>query len=353
MSWAAVACPGSLRDVRSICSRSASRLRRHLPSTTYAQTVSARALDAPRIRSSVSGEQVRGELVRRILEGVWQPGERLPSCRKIAAELGSNTNTVNRELQRMASEGIVRSEPRRGTYVTGSSTSSVLSAGLRDHVTELMRRAAGLGMSRDELVALIDEAYARVRQPVVAFAECNPADLARMTDLIANATGIETCPVLIDDLAGADRATAFDLIVTPLFHIGEVLEVLEDDGRVVELNFVASPGTLREMATLSTDRVVTAVAPTTSGAERTAGLVRTVFRGQVEQLVHTPGDSTNFDMDVMVYVNALQVGPEDLARPNKVIRIDWQLSGNSAEQLRTRVLALNGERPSWGSGRGL
>lgn len=302
----------------------------------------------------MSGEQVRSELVRRILEGVWQPGERLPSCRKIAAELGSNTNTVNRELQRMASEGMVRSEPRRGTYVTGSSTTSVLSSGLRDHIIELTKRAAGIGISRDELVALIDEACASVRQPVVAFAECNPVDLARMTDLISNATGIETCPVLIDDLVRADRATAFDLIVTPLFHIGEVLEVVEDEHRVVELNFVASAGTLREIATLSTDRIVTAVAPTTSGAERTAGLVRTVFRGQVEQLVHTPGDSTRFEhMDVLIYVNALQVTPEDLAKPNQVIRIDWQLSGSSAEQLRTRVLALNGERPSWGSGRGL
>ena len=309
------------------------------------EAVSASAPNAPRIRSSVSGEQVRGELVRRILEGVWQPGERLPSCRKIASELGSNTNTVNRELQRMATEGIVRSEPRRGTFVTGSSTLSVLSAGLRDHVTELTRRASSMGMCRDELVALIDAAYASVRQPVVAFAECNPVDLARMTDLIANAIGIETCPVLIDDLVRADRATPFDLIVTPLFHIGEVLEVVEDEDRVVELNFVASAGTLREMATLSTDRIVTVVAPTTSGAERTAGLVCTVFRGQVEQLVHTPGDSTKFDeMDVLVYVNALQVDPEDLARPNQAIRIDWQLSGSSAEQLRTRVLALNGDR---------
>ena len=290
---------------------------------------------------------MRGELVRRILEGVWQPGERLPSCRKIAAELGSNTNTVNRELQRMATEGIVRSEPRRGTYVTGSNTLSVLNAGLQNHVHELTRRASGIGMSRDELVALIDEAYASVRQPVVAFAECNLVDLARMTDLITNATGIETCPVLIDDLVRADRATAFDLIVTPLFHIGEVLEVVEDENRVVELNFMASAGTLREIATLSTDRIVTAVAPTASGAERTAGLVRTVFRGQVEELVHTPGDLTNFErIDVLVYVNALQVTPEDLAQPNQVIRIDWQLSGSSAEQLRTRVLALNGDRPS-------
>lgn len=293
----------------------------------------------------MSGEDVRSELVRQILEGVWQPGERLPSCRKFAAELGSNTNTVNRELQRMAAEGIVRSEPRRGTYVTGSSTLSILNSELRGHVDELTRRASGIGMSRDELVVLIDEAYNRVRQPVIAFAECNPVDLTQMTGLIENATGIEACPVLIDDLAQADQAMAFDLIVTPLFHIGEVLDIVEDEERVVELNFGASSRTLREIATLSIDRVVTAVSPTPSGAERTAGLVRTVFRGQVEQLVHVAGEPTRFeDVDVLVYVNALQVTPQELARPSQVICIDWQLNGVSAEQFRTRVLALSGAR---------
>ena len=287
---------------------------------------------------------MRGELLRQILEGVWQPGERLPSCRKLAAELGSNTNTVNRELQRMATEGIVRSEPRRGTFVTGSSTLSILSAGLRDEVDGLARRASSIGMTRDEMIVLIDEAYAAVRQPAVAFAECNAVDLTQMTDLIANATGIGTCPVLIDDLLQADRSTGFDLIVTPLFHIGEVLDVVEDEHRVVEMNFMASSETLREIATVNADRIVTAVAPTLSGAERTASLVRTVFRGQVEQRVHASDSAELEGIDVMVYVNALQVTPEDLAGPNRVICIDWQLDGRSAEQLRTRVLALNGER---------
>ena len=288
---------------------------------------------------------MRSELLQQILEGVWQPGERLPSCRKLAADLGSNTNTVNRELQRMATEGIVRSEPRRGTYVTGSSTLSILSAGLRDHVDELARRATSIGMTRDELIVLIDEAYDSARQPAVAFAECNAVDLTRMTELIARATGIDTCPVLIDDLVQADRTTGFDLIVTPLFHIGEVLDVVEDENRVVEMNFVASSETLREIATINADRIVTAVSPTLSGAERTASLVRTVFRGQVEQRVHASGSADFEDIDVMVYVNALQVTPDDLAGPNQVICIDWQLDGRSAEQLRTRVLALNSEPP--------
>ncbi len=309
---------------------------------TYAHVVSSPVGNGPRKRSAVSGEDVRADLVRRILEGAWQPGERLPSCRKIAADLGSNTNTVNRELQRMAAEGIVRSEPRRGTYVTGSSTLAVVGSELRVHVDELTRRASGIGVSRDELVGLIDDAYDRVRRPVIAFAECNSVDLARMTELIANATGVETRPVLMDDLASADEGAAFDLIATPLFHIGEVLDIVKDDDRVVELSFVASSRTLREIATLSSERTVTAMSPTASGAERTAGLVRTVFRGRVEQRVHTPGTPTRFeDVDVLVYVNALEATASELARPTKAICIDWQLNGTSAEQFRNRVLALS------------
>ena len=296
---------------------------------------------SPRSRSSVNGDDVRSEIIRRIVGGLWQAGERLPSCRQIAAEFGSNANTVNRELQRLASEGVVRSEPRRGTYVTGSSTLAILSTTLQDQVDELARRALAIGTNRDDLIALIDESFAKAHEPSIAFAECNVTDLHQMTELIVNATGVEMKPILIDDLARRDSAVAFELIATPLFHLGEVLDVIDDDDRIVELNFTASSKTLREIAALSSERVITVAAPTESGAERIAGLLRTVFRGTVNELVPPSGDAGALDeVDVLVYVNAMQLGLAQLDRAQQVIRIDWQLDGTSADHLRTRVLAL-------------
>ncbi|WP_419918040.1 GntR family transcriptional regulator [Candidatus Poriferisocius sp.] len=292
-------------------------------------------------RSGINGEDIRREILHRIFSGAWKAGERLPSCRQIASEFGSNANTVNRELQRLAAEGVVRSEPRRGTYVTGSSSWPVLSTGLQQEVKDLIRRAQAIGFSRDDLVDLIDQSFNDTLDPEIAFVECNTTDLARMAELIANATGIQTTPVLIDELAERDVATSFDLIVTPLFHFAEVLEAIGDQGRILELNFTASSGTLRKIAELSTDRVVTVAAPTPSGAERTAALIRTVFRGTIVELVPTQSSAAVFsEVDVLVYVNALQLSNEDLAGPEHCVRIDWQLDGMSAELLRRQVADL-------------
>ena len=172
-------------------------------------------------------------------------------------------------------------------------------------------------------------------------------DLNQMTELIVNATGVEMKPILIDDLALRDSAVAFELIATPLFHLGEVLDVIDDDDRIVELNFTASSKTLREIAALSSERTVTVAAPTASGAERIAGLLRTVFRGTVNELVPLSEDADALDdVDVLVYVNAMQLTPAQLDMAQQVIRIDWQLDGTSADQLRTRVLALRGATAS-------
>ncbi len=294
----------------------------------------------PNNKTGVNGEEVRREVLRRILNGSWQPGERLPSCRQIADELGSNANTVNRELQRLATEGLVRSEPRRGTYVTGTSGAAILNTGLHEEVEGLARRARAIGLALEDVIGLVTTAFGSFEQ-TVAFAECNITDLTQMTALIANATGAKLEPVLIGDLASKDATEHYDLIVTPLFHFAEILEVTGDESRILELNFGASSKTLRQIATLSPDRVITVAATNSGGAERIAGLVHTVFRGEVELYFDEPDRINNLNsFDVLVYVNALQLADHDIERATTAIRIDWQLEGSSADLLRSRLQEL-------------
>lgn len=290
--------------------------------------------------TGVSGEDVRREILNRIRGGSWQAGERLPSCRQIATELGSNANTVNRELQRLAQEGIVRSEPRRGTYVTGTDTVSLTSGTLRDDVEDLTRRAQAMGVSAADLIDLITSSYV-AHQPSIAFVECNLTDLKQMTSLIINATGLHLYPVLIDDLDQSEGHADYDLIATPLFHFAEVLQKVGDDTKILELSIDASKATLRKIATLDPERLVSVAAPTAAGAERTAALVRTIFRGQVKEIVPTTGKAElHGPLDVLIYVNALELDEDDLSHARETIRIDWQLDGNSADALRSRVASL-------------
>lgn len=61
--------------------------------------------------------QVRETLVRRMVDGVWAPGEPLPSEMQLAAELGVSQGTVRKALDEMAAENLVTRRQGRGTFV--------------------------------------------------------------------------------------------------------------------------------------------------------------------------------------------------------------------------------------------
>ncbi|MGQ3673488.1 GntR family transcriptional regulator [Xanthobacter sp. TB0136] len=61
--------------------------------------------------------QVRETLVRRMVDGVWSPGEPLPSEMHLAAELGVSQGTVRKALDELAAENLVTRRQGRGTFV--------------------------------------------------------------------------------------------------------------------------------------------------------------------------------------------------------------------------------------------
>ena len=66
------------------------------------------------------GTQLAWRLRSHVRDGALQPGDRLPSVRELAEEAGVNVNTVRAVYRRLESEGLVRSEQGRGTFVSGA-----------------------------------------------------------------------------------------------------------------------------------------------------------------------------------------------------------------------------------------
>ena len=62
-------------------------------------------------------EQVCADLRTRIGAGEWQPGDRLPSLRELAAGLGISLSTAKRALQQLEDEGWLQVRPQSGSYV--------------------------------------------------------------------------------------------------------------------------------------------------------------------------------------------------------------------------------------------
>lgn len=63
------------------------------------------------------GEQIHASLRRAILEGVLRPGDRLPSGRDLAAQLGVARGTIRTAYDRLADENLVFGAGPSGTRV--------------------------------------------------------------------------------------------------------------------------------------------------------------------------------------------------------------------------------------------
>ncbi len=62
-------------------------------------------------------ERVTNELRRRIREGVYQPGERLPSRSEMQAEFGVSDIVIGAAMRALKAERLTEPKPGVGTYV--------------------------------------------------------------------------------------------------------------------------------------------------------------------------------------------------------------------------------------------
>ena len=67
-------------------------------------------------------EQLRTQIATRAAAGDLPAGTRLPTVRALAAELGLAANTVAKAYRALETDGVVTTEGRRGTVVSGASS---------------------------------------------------------------------------------------------------------------------------------------------------------------------------------------------------------------------------------------
>lgn len=96
-------------------------------------------------------QQVRDGLRRLMVTGVLQPGDQLPSVRKLATELAINPNTIQRAMAQLEAEGFVYTVSGRGSFVAEDGDQNrrrmaELTESLRDTVEELRQ----LGMTEQQ-----------------------------------------------------------------------------------------------------------------------------------------------------------------------------------------------------------
>lgn len=105
--------------------------------------------------------QLVDEFARRIAVGEWLSGQRIPSVRELALDLGVNPNTVQRALAELDRIGLTGSERTAGRFVVARSdaiaTARIERAEILTdaHIAELK----GLSIGLDEASRLLNERW--------------------------------------------------------------------------------------------------------------------------------------------------------------------------------------------------
>ncbi len=101
-------------------------------------------------------EQVRDHLANGARAGELAAGTRLPTVRKLAADLGLAPNTVARAYRELEQAGVIETRGRNGTFVAVQGADRLKEASVA--TTAYARRLRELGISADEAVRLVREA---------------------------------------------------------------------------------------------------------------------------------------------------------------------------------------------------
>lgn len=65
-------------------------------------------------------EQLRRQVAAMVAEGTLSPGSRMPTVRRLAADLGLAANTVARAYRELETDGVIATHGRKGTFVSSA-----------------------------------------------------------------------------------------------------------------------------------------------------------------------------------------------------------------------------------------
>ena len=106
-------------------------------------------------------EQIVDQTEKFILTGILQPGDKIESVRNLSIQLSVNPNTIQKAIAELDRRGLIFSVPGTGCFVAEHARKA-LTAVKRGEMTEIknkIRELALAGVSKDEMLHLIDEIY--------------------------------------------------------------------------------------------------------------------------------------------------------------------------------------------------
>ena len=100
-------------------------------------------------------EEIVDEYEKLIRYGALREGEKLPSCRSLAANLGINPNTVERAFSELERRGLVWTIPKKGVFVHNVHGEDRMT----EEAKRQLRAMKGAGLTLEQIVAMAKEIF--------------------------------------------------------------------------------------------------------------------------------------------------------------------------------------------------
>jgi len=103
---------------------------------------------------------------QKIMVGEYQPGQRLPSVRELAADAAVNPNTMQRALTELEREGLLYTQRTSGRFVAEDAgmIEGVRMAGMEQKARDFYREMVQNGLSVDEIRRLLEKAISEAEE---------------------------------------------------------------------------------------------------------------------------------------------------------------------------------------------
>jgi GntR family transcriptional regulator len=108
-------------------------------------------------------EQLRQQVTALVLAGGLAPGDRLPSIRQLANDLGLAGGTVARAYRELESDGVVATRGRHGTVVEGPPRQPAPPAELIEAARSYADKASRTGATLEDALTAVRVAFAAER----------------------------------------------------------------------------------------------------------------------------------------------------------------------------------------------
>ena len=105
--------------------------------------------------------QIEDLIKTNIIAGVYQPGQKLPSVRDLAAEAAVNPNTMQKALTELERSGLVYTQRTSGRFITEdiSKMTELKEQLAREQIQLFLKNMEQLGLSRDDIRRLLEKEW--------------------------------------------------------------------------------------------------------------------------------------------------------------------------------------------------